>query len=118
MLILLLVVALHVGLSAVVGRILRRSVDLSEPWASLFSYSVLTVFLLAMVANISMTYRFAPGVVEWVAGRESADEAHTMVAFLVSCPFAVLVTYLWYRVALTVNRAWVRRSVEKSRIGS
>jgi hypothetical protein len=72
-----------------------RNVSLSGIWKPLFCLTILPVFLVLMVFNIWLTYRYAPWLFDHLDSSEGRLQA--LIAFVISCPVAVGLSFVWYK---------------------
>lgn len=91
--------------------IIYKNIEFEEPIAFVFSFSVVPLFIYFMFKNIIFSLDYLPGLTNVIfedsLGGSSKGKA--IVAFLVSCPLPVAITFLYYTLAHLLNKRLVER---------
>jgi hypothetical protein len=84
-----------------------RNTKFRMPIRVLFSFTVVPLFMVLMAINYFYVADHFPSLVDLFNslpdGRKSGKSA-SMLAFLLTCPIAVLGCYLWYKLLEFINR--------------
>ena len=91
--------------------IIYKNIKFEEPIASLFSFSVAPLFIYLMFQNIIFSLDHFPNLVNIIVenGQGGSSKGNAMVAFIVSCPLPVGITFLYYKSAHLLNKKLVER---------
>lgn len=107
-----------------------KNIPLTGGRRTFFSLSIIPVFLLAMFFNIWLTEHLFPSLMNAFADERQQNAAmlaegirvkrssEGLLAFVVSAPIALIISYLWYTLFRSMERANEKEEMRKKRLRS
>ena len=104
---LLLLVSIFVIPYLITFFVFWRNIKLTQPWKALFCATIFPVFIIALPLNIWITDEYMPWL--WQIFIDAQQEDHlskqeSELAFLVSCPIALIIGFVWYLLFKGLNK--------------
>ncbi len=84
--------------------IIFRNINFIGPIRAFYSLTVVPIFIIFMFINIYFSMQWFPQLFETVAASNGASRGDAMLAAIISCPLAVLVSFLYFKFFTVLNQ--------------